>query len=61
MGRIVPSYLRTDYNGDLIGDCSELLRFRNIGVQTPLRRFSATAGAGEANKEKEAGGKVSDY
>ena len=29
VGRIVPSYLPRDYNGDLFGDCSRLLRFRN--------------------------------
>jgi hypothetical protein len=34
-GRIVPSYLLTDYSGGLLGDCSKLLRFWNIGVHTP--------------------------
>ena len=34
-GRIVPSYLLTNYSGGLCGDCSQLLRFRNSGVHTP--------------------------
>jgi hypothetical protein len=34
-GRIVPSYLPTDYNGDPLGDCSKLLSFRNIDIHTP--------------------------
>ena len=29
VGRIVPSHLLTYYNGDLLGDCSKWLRFRN--------------------------------
>jgi hypothetical protein len=32
---MVPSYLLRDYNGGLLGDCSKLLRFRNIGVPPP--------------------------
>jgi hypothetical protein len=32
VGRIVPSYLLRNYNGGLLGDCSKLLRFRNIDV-----------------------------
>ena len=28
-------HLPREYNGDLLGDCSKLLRFRNIGVHTP--------------------------
>jgi hypothetical protein len=35
VGRIVPSCLLRNYNGGLLGDCSELLRFRNIDVHTP--------------------------
>jgi hypothetical protein len=35
VGRIVPSYLLRNYNGGLLGDCSKLLRFRNIDVHTP--------------------------
>jgi hypothetical protein len=35
LGRIVPSYLLRNYNGGLLGDCSKLLRFRNIDVHTP--------------------------
>jgi len=27
VGRLVPSYLLTDYSGGLLGDCSQLLRF----------------------------------
>jgi hypothetical protein len=34
MGRIVPSHLAINYNGGILGDCSKLLRFRNIGVHT---------------------------
>jgi hypothetical protein len=30
VGRIVPSYLLTDYNGGILGNCSQLLSFRNI-------------------------------
>jgi hypothetical protein len=37
----VPSYLRGDYNGGLLGDCSKLLRLRNIDVHT-REGFSAT-------------------
>jgi hypothetical protein len=40
VGRMVPSHLRTDYNGGLIGDCSELLRLRNYSVHTPVKCFS---------------------
>jgi hypothetical protein len=32
VSRVVPSYLPRDYNGGLLGDCSKLLRFRNIRV-----------------------------
>ena len=32
--RIVPSHLLADYDGVLLGDCSKLLRSRNI-VQSP--------------------------
>jgi len=35
VGRMVPSYLLRDYNAGLLDDCSQLLRFRNIGVHTP--------------------------
>jgi len=35
VGRIVPSHLLTEYNGGLLGDCSQLLRFRNIDVHAP--------------------------
>src|ERR1039458_10081733 len=38
-GRIVPSYLLTNYSGGLCGDCSQLLRFRNIGVPTPGKAY----------------------
>ena len=38
VGRIVPSYLLTDYSGGRLGDCSKLLRFRNIGVHTSTLR-----------------------
>jgi|GEM_PF-1535905 hypothetical protein len=30
VSRIVPSYLLTGYNGCPLGDCSKVLRFRNI-------------------------------
>ena len=32
VGRIAPSYLPRNYSVGALGDCSKLLRFRNIGV-----------------------------
>ena len=37
VGRTVPSHLLTDYNGGPLGDCSKLLRFRDIRCPHSVR------------------------
>jgi hypothetical protein len=38
----LPPAAPRDYDGGLLGDCSKLLRFRNIGVSALREGFSAT-------------------